>query len=405
MSKTIAVGVTGGIAAYKIVDLVSRLKKDEFEVVVIMTEGATKFVTPLTFRTISGREVLTDLWQETERYNVQHIGVAEEADLLVIAPATANFIGKMAHGIADDLLSTVALAVTCPILVVPAMNSNMYLNPIVQSNIEKLKSVGYHVMNPDQGILACGVSGPGRLPEVEVIYQKILDLLNPRQDFTGKRVLINAGATCEDIDPVRFITNRGTGKMGYCLAEEARRRGAEVILISGHTYLSPPPGVHFISVWSAEEMYQQMLQYHDSCDVIIGSAAVSDYKSSQVASQKRKKAEDRSEKWILELVGTPDILKELGKIKKDNQILVGFAAETENVLENARKKIASKNLDLIVANDVTVEGAGFATDTNIVTIIHRNGEVKSFPKMPKQQVAAVILDQVANLMDKSKCEE
>lgn len=405
MSKTIAVGVTGGIAAYKIVDLVSRLKKDEFEVVVIMTEGATKFVTPLTFRTISGREVLTDLWQETERYNVQHIGVAEEADLLVIAPATANFIGKMAHGIADDLLSTVALAVTCPILVVPAMNSNMYLNPVVQSNIEKLKSVGYHVMNPDQGILACGVSGPGRLPEVEVIYQKILDLLNPRQDFTGKRVLINAGATCEDIDPVRFITNRGTGKMGYCLAEEARRRGAEVILISGHTYLSPPPGVHFISVWSAEEMYQQMLQYHDSCDVIIGSAAVSDYKSSQVASQKRKKAEDRSEKWILELVGTPDILKELGKIKKDNQILVGFAAETENVLENARKKIASKNLDLIVANDVTVEGAGFATDTNIVTIIHRNGEVKSFPKMPKQQVAAVILDQVANLMDKSKCEE
>jgi len=405
MSKTIAVGVTGGIAAYKIVDLVSRLKKDEFEVVVIMTEGATKFVTPLTFRTISGREVLTDLWQETERYNVQHIGVAEEADLLVIAPATANFIGKMAHGIADDLLSTVALAVTCPILVVTAMNSNMYLNPIVQSNIEKLKSVGYHVMNPDQGILACGVSGPGRLPEVEVIYQKILDLLNPRQDFTGKRVLINAGATCEDIDPVRFITNRGTGKMGYCLAEEARRRGAEVILISGHTYLSPPPGVHFISVWSAEEMYQQMLQYHDSCDVIIGSAAVSDYKSSQVASQKRKKAEDRSEKWILELVGTPDILKELGKIKKDNQILVGFAAETENVLENARKKIASKNLDLIVANDVTVEGAGFATDTNIVTIIHRNGEVKSFPKMPKQQVAAVILDQVANLMDKSKCEE
>jgi len=405
MSKTIAIGVTGGIAAYKIVDLVSRLKKEDFEVVVLMTEGATKFVTPLTFRTMSGREVLTDLWQETERYKVQHIGVAEEADLLVIAPATANFIAKMAHGIADDLLSTVALAVTCPILVVPAMNSNMYLNPIVQSNIDKLKSLGYHVMNPDQGVLACGVSGPGRLPDIEDIYQKIMDLFNPRQDLAGKRILINAGATCEDIDPVRFITNRGTGKMGFCLADEARRRGAEVILVSGHTYLSPPPGVHFISVWSAEEMYQQMLQYHSSCDVIIGCAAVSDYKSSQVASQKRKKAEDRSEKWILELVGTPDILKELGKLKQDHQIMVGFAAETENLIENARKKIISKNLDMIVANDVTVEGAGFATDTNIVTIIHRNGEVKSFPKMPKQEVAAVILDQVADLLDNSNREE
>ncbi|HQA06435.1 MAG TPA: bifunctional phosphopantothenoylcysteine decarboxylase/phosphopantothenate--cysteine ligase CoaBC [Syntrophomonadaceae bacterium] len=403
--KTIAIGVTGGIAAYKIVDLVSRLNKDDFEVVVLMTEGATKFVTPLTFRTMSGREVLIDLWQETERYKVQHIGVAEEADLLVIAPATANFIAKMAHGIADDLLSTVALAVTAPILVVPAMNSNMYMNPIVQSNINKLKSLGYHVMDPDQGVLACGVTGPGRLPDIEDIYQRIIDLLNPCQDFAGKKVLINAGSTCEDIDPVRFITNRGTGKMGYCLADEARKRGAEVILVSGPTHLNPPTGVHFISVWSAEEMYQQMLQYYSSCDIIIGSAAVGDFKSAQIADQKRKKAEDRSEKWILELVGTPDILKELGKLKQDHQILVGFAAETENVLENARKKIKSKNLDMIVANDVTVEGAGFATDTNIVTIIHRNGEVKSFPKMPKQEVAAVILDQVANLLDNSKCEE
>lgn len=405
MSKTVAIGVTGGIAAYKIVDLVSRLKKDDIDVVVIMTEGATKFVTPLTFRTMSGREVLTDLWQESERYKVQHIGVAEEADLLVVAPATANIIAKMAHGIADDLLSTIALAVTAPILIVPAMNSNMYMNPIVQSNIEKLKSLGYHVMNPDQGVLACGVSGPGRLPDIEDIYQRVIDLLNPRQDLAGKRILINAGSTCEDIDPVRFITNRGTGKMGYCLAAEARKRGAEVILVSGHTHLNPPPGVQFISVWSAEEMYQQMLQYCSSCDVIIGSAAVGDYKSAQIADQKRKKAEDRSEKWILELVGTPDILKELGKLKQENQIMVGFAAETENVLENARKKIISKNLDMIVANDVTLEGAGFATDTNIVTIIHRNGEVKSFPQMPKQEVAAVILDQVANLLENANCEE
>ena len=233
MTKKIGIGVTGGIAAYKIVDLVSRLKKDDLEIVVIMTEGATKFVTPLTFRTMSGREVLTDLWQESEQYKVQHIGVAEEIDLLVIAPATANFIAKMAHGIADDLLSTVVLAVTSPVLIVPAMNSNMYMNPIVQSNINKLSQVGYHVMAPAQGDLACGVSGPGRLPEIEDIYQEVISLLDPRQDFVGKKILINAGSTCEDIDPVRFITNRGTGKMGFCLAREAHQRGAEVILVSG----------------------------------------------------------------------------------------------------------------------------------------------------------------------------
>jgi phosphopantothenoylcysteine decarboxylase/phosphopantothenate--cysteine ligase len=402
MGKTVGIGVTGGIAAYKIVDLVSRLKKDDFEVVVIMTEGATKFVTPLTFRTLSGREVLTDLWQESEHYKVQHIGVAEEVDLLVIAPATANFIAKMAHGIADDLLSTVALAVTSPILVVPAMNSNMYMNPIVQNNISKLTSVGYKVMAPEQGYLACGVSGPGRLPEIDAIHSEIISLLTKRQDLAGKRVLINAGSTCEDIDPVRFITNRGTGKMGFCLAQEAYQRGAEVILVSGHTHLKPPTGVEFVPVWSAEEMYQKMLQYCSSCHVIIGSAAVGDFKVAKVADQKRKKADDRSEKWILELVGTPDILKELGKQKQKDQIMVGFAAETENVLENARKKIVSKNLDMIVANDVTVEGAGFATDTNIVTIINREGESRSYPKMTKQEVAAVILDQVANLLDNSK---
>lgn len=402
MGKTVGIGVTGGIAAYKIVDLVSRLKKDGFEVVVIMTEGATKFVTPLTFKTMSGREVLTDLWQESEHYKVQHIGVAEEVDLLVIAPATANFIAKMAHGIADDLLSTIVLAVTSPVLVVPSMNSNMYMNPIVQGNLKKLSTAGYRVMAPEEGELACGVSGPGRLPEIENIYAEIRSLLHKKQDLTGKRFLINAGSTCEDIDPVRFITNRGTGKMGFCLAEEARLRGAEVILVSGHTYLKPPAGVQYIPVWSAEEMYQKMMEYCSSCHVIIGSAAVGDFKVAQVADQKRKKAEDRSEKWILELVGTPDILKELGKQKQKEQLMVGFAAETENVLENARKKMVSKNLDLIVANDVTVEGAGFAADTNIVTIINRDGECKSLPKMTKQEVAEVILDQVANLLDNSK---
>ena len=405
MTKTIGIGVTGGIAAYKIVDLVSRLKKDDLEVVVMMTEGAMKFVTPLTFKTMSGREVLTDLWQESEHYKVQHIGVAEEVDLLVIAPATANIIAKMAHGIADDLLSTTVLAVTSPVLVVPAMNSNMYLNPIVQSNINKLSSVGYHVMAPAQGELACGVSGPGRLPEIEDIYQEVMSLLDPRQDLAGSKILINAGSTCEDIDPVRFITNRGTGKMGFCLAREAQQRGAEVILVSGHTYLKPPSGVHFVPVWSAEEMYQQMLQFCSECNIIIGTSAVGDFKVAQVSDHKHKKADDRSEKWILELVGTPDILKELGKQKQRDQILVGFAAETENVLENARKKIVTKNLDMIVANDVTVDGAGFASDTNIVTIINRDGKAQAFPKMTKQEVAAIILDQVANLLDNSKYDE
>lgn len=405
MAKTVGIGVTGGIAAYKIVDLVSRLKKEGLEVVVLMTEGATQFVTPLTFRTMSGREVLTDLWQESEHYKVQHIGVAEEVDLMVIAPATANFIAKMAHGLADDLLSTVILAVTSPILVVPAMNSNMYRNPVVQDNMKKLADIGYQVMNPDSGMLACGVSGPGRLPDIEDIFERIMSILNPCQDLLGKRVLVNAGSTCEDIDPVRFITNRGTGKMGFCIAEEARQRGAEVILISGHTHLQPPTGVKFVQVWSAQQMYDEMLQYQPSCDIIIGSAAVGDFKVAQVSGQKRKKDNDHSEKWLLELVGTPDILKELGKNKHKDQIMVGFAAETENLLENARKKIVSKNLDFIVANDVTIEGAGFATDTNIVTIIHQNGDYMAFPKMSKQEVAAVILDQVTDLLDISRSEE
>lgn len=405
MAKTVGIGVTGGIAVYKIVDLVSRLKKDGLEVVVLMTAAATEFVTPLTFRTMSGREVLTDLWQETDRYRVQHIGVAEEIDLLVIAPATANFIAKMAHGIADDLLSTVFLANTSPVLVVPAMNSHMYQNAVVQENLKKLTQIGYQVMVPDSGQLACGVTGPGRLPEIDDIYLRIMKLLYPCQDLSGRRVLVNAGSTCEDIDPVRFITNRGTGKMGYCIAEEARNRGAEVVLISGATPLEPPAGVEFISVWSAEQMHQAMIQYQPDCDVIIGSAAVGDFKVAQVAAQKRKKTDDHSDKWVLELVGTPDILKEMGKIKKDGQIMVGFAAETDHVVENARKKIITKNLDFIIANDVTAEGAGFATDTNIVTIINRNGDVKPYPLMSKQEVAAVILDQVAGLLDNSKHEE
>lgn len=398
MAKTVGIGITGGIASYKIADLVSKLKTNGIDVIVMMTEGATRFICPLTFKTLSGREVATDLWSESQEYKVQHIGIAEQLDLLVIAPATANFIAKMAHGMADDLLSTVFLANTAPVLVVPSMNTNMYKNPIVQDNIRTLQTYGYHIQDPESGMLACGVVGKGRLPEIDAIYNEVMKLLNPRTDMAGKRILVNAGSTCEDIDPVRFIGNRGTGRMGYAIAREASERGADVILVSGKTHLDVPDNVKFVEVWSAEEMCQVMLKYQPVCDIIIGAAAVGDFRLASIAEQKLKKTDQGPQKMLLELVGTPDILKEMGKCKQDNQIMVGFAAETENLMENARKKLESKNLDFIVANDVTMEGAGFATDTNIVTFIMREGEVISLPKMMKDEVAAAILDRVAELL-------
>lgn len=396
MPKTVGIGITGGIASYKIADLVSRLKKNNIDIIVMMTESATKFVTPLTFKTLSDREVLTDLWTTSQEYKVKHIGVAEQLDLLVIAPATANFIAKMTTGIADDLLSTVVVANTAPVLVVPAMNNNMYKNPIVQDNIKKLKGYGVRFMEPEVGELACGTSGKGRLPEIDQIYEQINQLLFPKNDLFGKRLMVNAGSTCEDIDPVRFIANRGTGKMGYAIAEEAVSRGADVFLISGKSPLDPPGGVKFIPVWSAEQMCEKMLEYQPACDIIIGAAAVGDFKIAAVADQKLKKTDNKDQKLVLELVGTPDILRELGKMKQENQIMVGFAAETEHVLENAQKKLISKNLDFIVANDVTMDGAGFAADTNIVTIIGKNGDINPLPKMSKREVAAVIIDKVVD---------
>jgi phosphopantothenoylcysteine decarboxylase/phosphopantothenate--cysteine ligase len=292
----------------------------------------------------------------------------------------------------------VVLANTAPLLVVPSMNTNMYKNPIVQDNIRTLQAYGYHIQDPESGMLACGVVGKGRLPEVDAIYNEVMKLLNPRTDMAGKRVLVNAGSTCEDIDPVRFIGNRGTGRMGYAIAREACERGADVILVSGKTHLDIPANVKFVEVWSAEEMCQVMLKYQPVCDIIIGAAAVGDFRLASIAEQKLKKTDPGPQKMFLELVGTPDILKEMGKCKQDNQIMVGFAAETENLMENARKKLESKNLDFIVANDVTMEGAGFATDTNIVTFIMREGEVISLPKMMKDEVAAAILDRVAELL-------
>ncbi|NLB51585.1 MAG: bifunctional phosphopantothenoylcysteine decarboxylase/phosphopantothenate--cysteine ligase CoaBC [Syntrophomonadaceae bacterium] len=398
MPKTVGIGITGGIAAYKITDLVSKLKKSGYDVIVMMTESAARFITPLTFKTLSGREVVTDLWQDSQEWNVQHIGIAEEIDLLVIAPATANIVGKMAHGIADDLISTVFLANTAPVIIVPAMNTNMFLHPIVQENLKKLSEYGYEVMPPGEGKLACGTSGPGRLPEIDDIFDRIIHKLNPQTDLAGKILMVNAGSTCEDIDPVRFITNRGTGKMGFCIAEAAARRGAEVILVSGNSQLTVPPNVEFHSVWSAQEMCSVMLDKQSECDIIIGAAAVGDFQAAKAAEQKIKKTGNGKDKLVLELKGTPDILKELGKLKKNGQIMVGFAAETENVLENARRKLETKNLDFIVANDVTIEGAGFAVDTNIVTLIGCNGDIKSLPKMSKHDVAEAILDRVVELL-------
>ena len=398
MAKTVGIGVTGGIAAYKIADLVSRLKKEDIDVIVIMTEAATKFITPLTFKTLSDREVLVDLWDDSKEWKVQHVGAAEQLDLLVIAPATANFIAKVAHGLADDLLSTIVLANTAPLLLVPAMNSNMYKNQAVQDNIKKLKDYGYMVMEPNSGVLACGVTGQGRLPEIDQIYAEIKRLLFPKQDLLGKRVMVNAGTTCEDIDPVRFIANRSTGKMGFSIAQDAQTRGADVILVCGNSPLEPPLGVEFVPVWGAEEMCEVMQKYQPACDIIIGAAAVGDFRIKTRAEQKMKKTGNASAELVLTLVGTPDILKTLGKNKKPKQIMVGFAAETENILENAKKKVESKNLDFIVANDVTMEGAGFSSDTNIVTFISRNGEIESLPKMSKQDVAAAILDKVVKLL-------
>ncbi|NLU49856.1 MAG: bifunctional phosphopantothenoylcysteine decarboxylase/phosphopantothenate--cysteine ligase CoaBC [Syntrophomonadaceae bacterium] len=392
-NKTVVVGVTGGIAAYKSAELVSRLYKAGISVQVIMTENATRFITPLTLRTLSGNPVLTDAFQEDNRWRVQHIGIAEEADLLVIAPATANIIAKIAHGLADDLLSTVVLATRAPLLLVPAMNTNMFTNPVVQENLATLRKRGFHVLEPDEGELACGVSGKGRMPEVDVIFRRVWELLAPRTDFAGKTLLITSGPTQEDIDPVRYITNRSTGRMGLALAHQAMARGGKVILVTGPTNLPLPEGASIVRVRSAREMFERAKEYYPHCDIVIGAAAVADYRPRTYSEQKVKKSDDD---LVIELTRNPDILGELGRDKR-NRILVGFAAETGDLIANGEAKMKKKNLDLLVANDVTLDGAGFGVDTNIVTIISRKGEITSLPKMSKDDLARIILDKIAEL--------
>ncbi len=391
--KNIILGVTGGIAAYKAVEITSRLVKLGANVNVIMTKNATMLVQPLTFRYISRNPVSVDMFDEPESWKPEHISLADNCDLLIIAPATANIIGKLAHGIADDMLSTTALAIRCPVLIAPAMNSHMFANPILQENIKKLKSHGFEFIEPDYGLLACGYEGKGRLADPEKIVERIKQTLTLKKDLVGKTVLVTAGPTREALDPVRFISNRSSGKMGYAIAESSSRRGAEVILISGPTNLNPPSNVKLIKVESAIQMRDEVMAYASKAQIIIMSAAVSDYRPKEVSQQKIKRGQNT---MTITLEENPDILAELGENKKPDQIIIGFSMETENLIENSRKKLEKKKADIIVANDVSKEGAGFGTDTNIVTLIASDGQIDELPLMSKYDVANVILDKAIN---------
>lgn len=395
--KKIVLGVTGGIAVYKAVDLVSRLRKQGAEVRVIMTEHAQKFVTPLTFKEISGNKVATSMWESNQEFNVEHIALANWADAFLVAPATANILAKMACGIADDLLSTTLLAAQAPIIVCPAMNTGMYENPITQDNIKKLADFGVTVMPPAVGVLACGTSGAGRLPEPQQIVEFVSAFFAKREgDLRGLKVLVTAAGTREPIDPVRFVGNRSSGKMGYAVAQMAAERGAEVLLISGPSALVVPANVKAIKVETTNEMLEACLEAYDKVDIVIKAAAVADYRPRDVADQKIKKKTDDALTVVMDK--NPDILKTLGS-KKTHQVLIGFAAETQNLLANASEKIIKKNLDMIVANDVTAAGAGFNTDTNIVKLLYPSGEVLALEQMPKVAVANVILDQALKLKE------
>ena len=396
--KTVVIGVSGGIAVYKACDVVSRLKKLNANVHVIMTKSATEFVTPLTFQSLSQNYVVSDMFEEPKTWDVEHISLAKKADVFLIAPATANVIGKVANGIADDMLTTTVMATTGKVLIAPAMNTNMYRNPILQKNISTLKELGYNFVDPDSGRLACGDIGEGKLASPEKIVDAVVDLFNEdKKDLLGKKIMITAGPTVESIDPVRYLTNRSTGKMGYAIAKMAANRGADVTLVSGPTNIEPPSNIKkLIKVQSAKDMYDAIIDNFDENQVIIKSAAVADYKPKNYSDKKIKKSNDD---LIIELDRNKDIAYELGKIKK-NKILVGFAAETNDLIENAKGKISKKNLDFIVANDLTESGAGFGTDTNIVKIIDKDGNIAKYPQMKKDEVADVILDKVKSLLEK-----
>jgi len=390
----VVVGVCGGIAAYKVADVVSRLKKQGAEVNVIMTKNATSFVAPLTFQSLSQNYVVTDMFDEPKTWEVEHISLAKKADVFLIAPATANVIGKMAHGIADDMLTTTVMATRGKVVIAPAMNTNMYLNETVQENMTYLKNKGCVFVDPETGRLACDDVGVGKFAKPEDVVQKVIEVAAHSADLKGRKVIITAGPTQEAIDPVRYITNHSSGKMGYAIAEAALKRGAQVILVSGKTHIQPPRGVEMVAVVSSQDMYEAVMGRYEECDIIIKAAAVADYRPKVKAGIKVKKTDDDMQ---IELTRNKDIAKELGQLKGD-RILVGFAAETNDVLENAQKKIEKKNLDMIVANDLTKEGAGFGTDTNIVTLIDNKGKQDQLSKMTKQQVAERIIDKIIDLL-------
>jgi phosphopantothenoylcysteine decarboxylase/phosphopantothenate--cysteine ligase len=395
----ITIGVTGGVAAYKAAELVRLLQQDGFIVEVVMTRGAREFIAPLTFAALSGQKVITDLFEKSSSGEanvesaIEHIAVAQRSDLLLVAPATADILAKFARGIADDFLTTLYLATTAPVIVAPAMNVNMWNHPATQENIEMLRARGVKIVNPDEGYLACGMTGAGRLAGQQEIIAAVRQTLHTHKDFEGETMLITAGPTCEDLDPVRYLTNRSSGKMGYAVAEAAARRGAKVSLVSGPVNLETPAGVERVAVRTAEEMRHSVLDRLPESTIAIFAAAVADYRPAETQTEKMKR---NREPLTIRLEPTPDILAEAAQTKGD-RLIVGFAAETEHVAENARKKLAAKNADLIVANDVTAEGAGFDHDTNIVTLFSRDGRDLALPKLSKGAVAQRILDEVLRL--------
>jgi phosphopantothenoylcysteine decarboxylase/phosphopantothenate--cysteine ligase len=395
----ITLGATGGVAAYKAAELVRLLQQDGFTVQVVMTRGAREFITPLTFAALTGQKVITDLFEKSSSGEanvesaIEHIAVAQRTDLLLVAPATADILAKFARGIADDFLTTLYLATTAPVIVAPAMNVNMWNHAATQENIEKLRSRGVKVVNPDEGYLACGMTGAGRLAGQNEILAAVRETLHAQKDLHAETILITAGPTCEDLDPVRYITNRSSGKMGYAVAEAAARRGAKAILVSGPVNLETPAGVERIPVRTAEEMRRAVAERLPATTIAIFAAAVADYRPAETQTKKIKRLK---ELLTLRLEPTPDILAEAAQTKGD-RLIVGFAAETDHVAENARKKLADKKADLIVANDVTAEGAGFDQDTNIVTLFSRDGRDLALPKLSKAEVAQRILDEIVRL--------
>lgn len=392
--KTVLLGVTGSIAAYKIASLASALRKLDADVHVLMTKNAVNFINPITFESLTGNKCLVDTFDRNFQFQVEHVSIAKKADVVMLAPASANVIGKIAHGIADDMLTTTIMACKCPVYVAPAMNTNMYENPILQDNLDILKKYGYHIIDPACGYLACGDTGAGKMPEPEVLLSYITKEIAFEKDLIGKKILITAGPTQEAIDPVRYITNHSSGKMGYALAKMAMLRGAEVTLVSGQTAITPPPFVDFVSIVSAKDMFDAVTACSNEQDIIIKAAAVADYRPASVSDEKMKKSDDQ---MSIALERTDDILKYLGEHKKEKQFLCGFSMETSNMISNSRAKLVKKNLDMIAANCLKVDGAGFQGDTNVLTLITQNEEV-SLDLMSKEDASNIILDKILSLL-------